>query len=425
MMSGSEMHDEGEASPQYLSAGAEFARGWLVLSATFVGIGCGISSLSFYTTGVFMVPLQEEFGWSRSAISGTGIFGVAMLALLSPGIGAVIDKLGIRLVASASLVAYSIGLFANSFLFSSLFFYYGLAIATAFVAAGSSPVTFTRAVTGWFDTARGLALGLALLGAGAASVLAPLLLTQAVESFGWRNAYRLLALVVFLSAIYVLLFLKSDPPIRLFGQDQAVTNPPSNTGLNAKEAYYTLVFWQMAGVFLLVSLAVSGLIVHFIPLLTDIGMSATEAGRLAAVIGISIMVGRIGVGVLIDRIFAPYVAVALFGLATTGYIAFLLGGPALALAAAIAIGLSMGAEVDLIGYMVSRYFGLKSYGVLYGSLYSVFLLGAGLSPFLAGLVFDFSGSYQLFLIGAICCLGTAALICLTFKSFPDFNEPTV
>lgn len=400
----------------------EFSRGGLVLSAAFIGVGCGLSSLSFYTTGVFMVPWQEEFGWSRSAISGTGVFAVVVLAVLSPMIGMLNDRIGIKLVGAVSLGLFAVCLFGLSFLFDSILVLYAAYIVTAFLAAGSTPVTFTRAVTGWFDVSRGLALGIALLGAGVAGVLAPLLLTQAVEAYGWRSAYRFLAIIVLFAAVYVFFFLKEDPDDT--GTAHSTPSEPSDSslGIDASDAYKTNEFLLMGTIFLLVALSVSGLIVHFIPMMTDLGMTQSDAGQLAAVIGVSIMVGRVGAGILIDRYFAPHVAAALFGAAALGYLIFVLGGANFALVAAIAVGLSMGAEVDLIGYMVSRYFGLKAYGVLYGGLYSVFLVGAAVSPLLAGLAFDLSGDYQIFLIGSSAALALAAYLSLSLGPFPKFGK---
>ncbi|BFM14779.1 MFS transporter [Maricurvus nonylphenolicus] len=400
---------------------SEIKQAWLPLTAAFIGIGCGISSLSFYTTGIFMIPWQQEFGWSRTAISSVGIFAGIILALMSPVVGALIDKLGFRHIAFFSLIAYAVGILAISFISNSLITLYMLSILTALLASGSSPVTFTRAVTEWFNSSRGLALGIALMGTGAASVLAPILLTQAIENFGWRDAYRLLALIVFFAATYVYLFLKTPAMAILPTSSKRITETVKS-GISRKEALQSWTFYQMSAIFLLVSTAVSGMIIHFIPMLSDLGVTQTTAGTLTATIGASIIVGRLGVGFLIDRFFAPYVAAVLFGLASIGFMVFIIGGVEYALVAALAIGLSMGAEVDLIGYMISRYFGLKAYGVLYGTIYSIFLVGAAISPFLAGLIFDKLGSYDIFLIMSAACLGIASLLCLSLKRFPKLRH---
>lgn len=397
----------------------EFIRGWLVLSAAFVGIGCGVASMTFYTTGVFVLPWQAEFGWSRSAISAYGLVGVIALSVLSPVVGSITDRIGVRNIAAGSLFFYAVGMFANSFMVNSLWVFYGLGFVMSVGAVGSSPVTFTRAVTGWFDKARGLALGLALLGAGVTSILAPILLTKAVEAYGWRVAFQLLAAVIFCAACYVYMFLREGPRTK---KSHAGSLADQQHGYTLKQAVRMRVFPRLVIFFFSISLAVSGLIVHFIPLLSDVGVSSTEAARLAAFIGLSVMVGRVLTGALIDHIFAPRVATVLLIMASIGYMAFAFGGASYAVVAAVAIGLSMGAEVDLIGYLVSRYFGLKSYGVLYGILYTVFLLGAGISPVLAGLTFENTGNYTYFIFASTGCLIFAAIISLFLPQFPNLND---
>ncbi len=399
---------------------AEFARGWLVLLAAFVGISASISSLNYYAAGIFILPLEEEFGWSRAAISGQGVISVAFLGLLSPFVGALIDRVGVRVVASISLVFYAACMYAMTLFVDSLWSFYILAAATALLAAGSSPVTFSRAVMGWFDKARGIALGLTLLGTGVAGVLAPLFLSDYVASNGWRMGYQLLAVIVLLAAIFVALFIKNDP-IMSQQKDIGLSTSAQNTGLSYNEAFKTPVFYVLASIFILVALAVSGPIIHFIPMLIGLGVSATEAGQLAAIIGVSVMVGRLVTGVLLDCFFAPRVATLLFSLATLGFFLFLWGGANFAIFAAVAVGISIGGEVDLIGYMVSKYFGLRAYGVVYGSLYAVFVVGAGLSPFLTGVMYDLTGSYQIVFIIAAICLALASFLSLFLRPFPKLT----
>jgi predicted MFS family arabinose efflux permease len=170
--------------------------------------------------------------------------------------------------------------------------------------------------------------------------------------------------------------------------------------------------------FILVAIAVSGLIPSFIPLLQDAGMSPEAAGGYGAVIGGSVMIGRLVTGFLIDRIFAPYVTAVVFSLVALGCLSLGLGGIDYALVAGIALGLAIGAEVDLIGYFSARYFGLKNYGVIFGMQYSVFIVGSGISPILAGQIWDRTGNYDIALIGASVLLMAAVMISLTLPKFP-------
>lgn len=399
--------------------GAEFRRGWHVLLACFCGVAGGIASISFYTSGVFIVPLEQEFGWSRTTISAQGLFGVLILVFGSPFLGRLIDKIGVRGVAVVSLTAYAMSIFAASYLVVSLASFYVAAILTALVALGSSPLTFTRVITGWFDSARGLALGISLMGTGLVAALAPPMLTAYVDEFGWRAGYRALSIFVFAMAVMVWIFIKEDPEHEQTDMKKIIA---SKDKIGLVQLIKSRVFIQLAGIFFMVAVAVSGVIVHFIPMLVSLEIDAAAAGNIAAVLGVSVMVGRLVAGFLIDRFHAPNVASVLFGMSSLGLLMFLLGGANYSILAAVAIGISMGAEVDLIGYLVSRYFGLSMYGSIYGILYAVFLVGASLSPLLLGYLFDVNGGYTESLILATALLTTASMLCLSLEGFPKSHD---
>ena len=164
-----------------MSHKVEFQRGFRVLVAAFLGISIGITSLYFYTVGLFIKPLQAEFDWSRSAISSAILAGAAVLAATSPRVGALADRFGVRLVAGLS---------------SSFAGFLLLTILLHVLGAGTTPVVFTRMVNQWFDKARGLALGIALAGTGITGALAPRLIAGFLEEHGWRTRYPVVALVI-------------------------------------------------------------------------------------------------------------------------------------------------------------------------------------------------------------------------------------
>ena len=167
----------------------------------------------------------------------------------------------------------------------------------------------------------------------------------------------------------------------------------------------------------MIAVAVLGLIPAFIPLLQDSGMDAATAGGLAAYLGLSVVIGRLGTGWLIDRIFAPYVLFGVFTIVALGCLALGLGGVKYALLGAIALGLAVGAEVDLIGYFTAKYYGLKHYGAIYGVMYSIFSLGAIISPVVAGAIWDKTGNYDLALYISAGLVITAAVMALALLKF--------
>ena len=146
-------------------------------------------------------------------------------------------------------------------------------------------------------------------------------------------------------------------------------------------------------------------------------MTAAEAGGLAAILGVSVMVGRLLIGFLIDRIFAPYLTAVVFALVGLGCLSLAIGGLDYALVAAIALGFAVGAEVDLIGYYTARCFGLAHYGAIYGLQYSIFIMGAGISPILIGHIWDVTGNYDLGLMLAAALMLPVIVISLTLPKF--------
>jgi predicted MFS family arabinose efflux permease len=158
--------------------------------------------------------------------------------------------------------------------------------------------------------------------------------------------------------------------------------------------------------------------IHFIPVLLEIGFTKSDAAKIAGVIGIAVVLGRLLVGFAVDRIFAPRVAIAILLACILGVLALATVGAAVALPAAFVIGFSVGAEVDLIGYLVARYFGMQAYGQIYGRQYAAFLIATGLGPVIFGAVRDASNNYtaSLFLAAAFMLVSTTL-----FSKLPKFQ----
>ena len=174
----------------------------------------------------------------------------------------------------------------------------------------------------------------------------------------------------------------------------------------------------MAAIFCL-SLGLGGLMIHFVPILVEIGFTTKAAAKIAGVIGIAVVLGRILVGFAVDRIFAPRVAIAILFACISGVLALALFGSAVAVPAAFVIGFSVGAEVDLIGYLVARYFGIHAYGQIYGRQYSSFLIATGLSPVILGAIRDATGSYTASLFTAVAFMVVSATL---FAKLPKFDQ---
>jgi MFS family permease len=390
----------------------EFRAGWPVLLGCLIGVGIGMSSLPYYTFGVFLKELEASFGWSRTQISAAQTIGLMTIALMAPLVGGVIDRHGVRRPLAFSLVFLVAAFGLLGTVVHTLGEFIMIQIGLALLCTASSPIAFTRIINGWFIEARGLALGLMLMGTGITATFAPAFVTWVIERHGWRNAYLALGTLVATLLPLVLWLVRTAPHVAT----ARIATTQSHVA-SLSRALRTRVFWQLAIVFCLQALAIGGLIVHFIPLLTDQGVERLTAASIAGIIGIAVIAGRLLIGALVDYFFAPHVAAATLALSGLGVISLAAGGPQLAPLAAFMIGFAVGAEVDLIGYLAARYFGLAAYGRIYGCLYGAFILGTGLSPLWIGLVFDRYASYRPALVASAVLL---ALVAIVFCSLPRF-----
>jgi MFS family permease len=400
-----------------MGATAELRRGWRIILGSLCGIAFGVTGLFFYSMGIFLKPIAQEFHWSRAAASTISVAASLTLAATAPFVGRLVDLVGVRVVALTSSVGLAIGFFVLSRASSNLPTYLVLVVLTILVGAGASPVAYTRLINVWFDRARGTALGFAQTATGIAAALLPVFLIPAIASHGWRAAFQSMGWVTLASAPAIL---------ALVGPQRVPTgtslNPPILThGMSLSAAVRTPVFMLLAGMLGAAAVGVSGIIVHIVPLLSDAGLPPVRASAIAGLLGIGIIVGRVLTGILVDCVFAPRVAFAAFASAAAGCWVLAWGGAAWAIPATLLAGLAMGAEIDLIGYLVARYYGLKSYGRIYGWLYAIFMVGTAIGPLLAGAAFDRFGNYRLAtaLLGASLAIAAA----ITWR-LPSFEEAT-
>lgn len=392
----------------------EFKRGWAVLLGSFIGVGVGLTSMVYYSTGIWIRPWQEEFGWTRAEIGIQQSISVIVMMLLAPLVGRLIDVYGLRRVTSLSLLGYGLLLAAFPFMNGSLFMLLALSFGYSIFGVGTTGLAFTRAVNALFVKNRGLALGICLTSTGVMAFAMPRYMTPYVAEHGWRAGYWVMFAIVMVSTPLVYFLLRDKPKSDEDNSDLAAL---AQTGMTFKQAVRTRAFWQMAGIFVLTSTAILGLIPAFIPLLQDAGLSPQEAGRLGAMMGLSVMVARLLVGYVIDRVFAPYVTAVVFFLVGLGCLALGIGGIEYAFIAAIALGFAVGAEVDLIGYFTARYFGMANYGSIYGLQYSIFIFGAAIGPVYTGYIWDVTGNYDLALVIAAALMLPVVIIALTMPKF--------
>ncbi|ESZ87816.1 MAG: MFS transporter [Blastomonas sp. CACIA14H2] len=387
----------------------ELADGWPIVLAAALAIGVGTMGIGFYSLGLFVQPLQAEYGWSRASVSGAATFQQIGIFLSAPLVGWLADRWGARPIAVASFVATPLALLALSRVGSSVAAWDALWLLVSLAGAGTTPAIWARIVSLRFDAARGLALGLMLMGTGTAAILAPALLGPIFAQSGWRTA-----LVVMAGATLAI----GLPASLLVGTADRPAPGERHRG-RFEASRQTLMLLLIA---FLLGLIVAGLIVHLVPLLIDRGMAATEAAQTAAIVGVAVLAARLVVGYLFDRFHAPYVA-ALFLLSPVVAALLLWGGGPVTIAA-LMLGLAAGAEVDMLAYFTGRYAALANYGATYGGVLGIFCLGAGLGPMLFGAAHDGMGGYDAALLGSALVLSLVVVLIATLGRYRNDSIPS-
>jgi MFS family permease len=392
-------------------------RWWVVFGAT-LSMLVAQGPVILYTLGLFIKPLNQEFGWDRASISAAGGIAAICSAITIPFVGSLIDRWGVRtvLLPVVVLCAASVALIALTP--KSIVAFLLLFAITGVLGSGQGPLGYAKCVSAWFDDRRGLALGITMSGIGLGAAFIPQYTQFLIGHLGWRAAYAGLGLLTLMVAFpAVFLFIREPAGAKtVAAQSSASEDRPPD--LEVREVLGGRRFWLIACALLLVSTVTQGLVVHTVPLLTDNGYSPEVAAALMIAVGLSTMAGRLLSGYLVDRIFAPYVAAFFFLLPCLGI--YLLDSTVAPVVGIISLGLASGTEIDMIGFLTSRYFGMKRFGQLYGYLFASFVVGSAIGPFLMGLAFERLHSYEpaLWTFGAFMLLASGAILSLGPYRYP-------
>lgn len=391
-----------------------FRNPWWIVFGSVLGLIVGNVTILQFSTSVLMKPIMAEFGWARTIPSAAVGLGTLCAAIATPFVGRWIDRHGIKAVTLTCITLFALATAAMALSPASAFVFLGMFAVVGLFSAGQAPLPYAQSIAAAFDKRRGLALGIAMTGVGIGAALMPKLAQAYLEHFGWRGAFVALGATV---------FVVSFPAVALFLRDLGVRSRPGAVGLpglDAREAVRSRNFWILALVFICIPIVANGIIFHLVALLTDRGISADRAVAVFAAIGPSLIAGRLLCGYFLDRFHGPYVAIAFIALPALGVIVLLSSAdPKIIAAGAVLVGLGLGAEVDLIGYLQSRYFGLRAFGQVYGYLFAIFTVGAAIGPFIMAATFDSFGSYRPLLWAFLGVMAVAAIAMLRLpRNYP-------
>jgi len=389
-----------------------FFYGYIIVGAAFVVMVLVWGT--FYSFGVFFKPVLIEFGWTRAMTSGAYSLSFVLYGLLGIVMGGLTDRFGPRLVVTVCGFLLGLGYLLMSQVSTiwQLYLFYGVMVGIG-ITAGFVPVAST--VARWFVKRRGLMTGVMLAGAGVGQVIVPPVATQLISVYGWRTSYIIVGIIVLVLLVVVAQFLKRDPgQVGLLpdGNSSVEENPPTleAKGFSIQKAIHTRPFWVLAIMYACYGFFLQATLVHIVPHVTDLGISALLAANILAIIGGVSIAGRVGIGIASDRLGNRPVLVFVFILTGVAFVWLQFTKELwMFYLFAIIFGFAYGGLITLMSPIVAELFGLRVHGAILGVVSLSSAIGGALGPFLAGRVFDLTNSYSVaFIVCAV--LSVIALI---------------
>jgi predicted MFS family arabinose efflux permease len=406
-------------NPQAANESSIRYAGWGVTAAAFTGVMVSFAPIIPYTFSLFLNPLHAAFGWKREAIGGTFALAAITVALVSPGIGVLLDRFAPRRIILPSILIFALALASLNRLGPHIGQFYLTFFILGLVANGTAQFAYTRTVLTWFHQHRGFALALILTGSGVGSVVIPPLTLWAIQHHGWRNAYLMLGGIALLGLPLTALLIRNRPDTVAMHEDHS-----SDTGTTVAGALRSAAFWILAVIIMLSAFSENGLVTNLAAILTEHRITAETAALALSVRGGAGIIGRLCVGFLIDRFSPQRIQTFILLLSAVGTLILAFAGTSLiALLGATLLGIGLGSEADVAPYLLASYFGRRHFSVLYGLTWTAYAIGGATGPMVIGHLYDRAGFYQpRFIVYLACVSFAAAALSLVLRRNPDRPE---
>lgn len=398
------------STPQTANESSLHYAGWAVVAAAFAGVMVSFAPIVPYTFSLFLNPLHAAFGWKREAIGGTFALAAITVALVSPGIGLLLDRFPPRRIILPSILIFAAALASLSRLGPNIRQFYLTFFVLGLVANGTAQFAYARTVLSWFHKRRGLALAMVLTGSGVGSIFIPPLIQWTIANHGWRNAYLLLGGIALLGLPLTALLVRNRPDGIVVHADQLTAD-----GVTVSTALRSGPFWILAGIIMLSAFSENGLVTNLAAILTEHRVSAESAALALSVRGGAGIIGRLCVGFLIDRFSPQRIQTFVLLLSAIGTLMLAFAGTSfVALIGAAILGVGLGSEADVAPYLLAHYFGRRHFSVLYGLTWTAYAIGGATGPMAIGHWYDKAGFYQPRFILYLACVAFAAVLISLF-----------
>jgi predicted MFS family arabinose efflux permease len=405
----------GAAGPSQLGlVMSEWRGSWRPGLAAMVAGSLGYSVFAAVSS-LFVEPLQTQFGWSRGDIAFVHSFGI-ITAFAAPVVGRLTDRHGVRPVLLIGLALTALGYGLLSRMQGSLVYYYAAYFLFSLAGMATTGITVTRIFSGAFKLTRGTALALGRSGLAIAGAILPVILFPLILNYGVSGGYLALAALILLLALpLVWLWVPSRAADLEAGRISSSSRADGWRQLLARRKIRILIAASVLNYVPVVSL-----LSQMKPLAVSKGLDAATAVGAVSAMGLAAAAGALLSGVLVDRFWAPAVAFVLNALPAIGCLVLLQGQvpPAVFLGAVVLVGLGQGAEIDIVAFMIARYFGLRSYATIYGLSTLGIALGVACGATLIGRAYDAFGNYDIALMAASASFAIASVLYLAMGRYP-------
>lgn len=399
----------------------EWRRNWTLVLAC--ALGFSFSSVVNYSFGLFIEPLTQEFGWSRAETSVGLTLTAVVSVLLSPVVGMIIDRWGVRRLAIPGLALLGLSVASFGLASGSVWQWIALWAIFALVDLSVKSTVWTTAVAYTFDKERSLAIAFTLGGVSFALIVGPPLAEALIAVFGWRMAFAVMGLVWGAGTLSLAIPFLRD---RRNGAEAKLQRAAATSadGLTVGEALRSRPLQRIALATLITMLLGVGIQVHQVPILTAGGVTRQHAAYLVSLGGIAGIAGKIATGWLMDRANAGLVGGITLAVSAIAYGLLIdsIRTTELTIVAMIVIGYAAAAKMQICAYMTTRYAGMRNFGTVFGFMSSLIALGGGLGPLVAGLVYDHFQTYDPLLMAAVGGMLLSAAMLVGLGNYPQWRE---
>jgi MFS family permease len=378
------------------------------------------------TYAAFLLPLEREFQWTRSQV--TGVYSIYLLVngFTAPLVGMVFDRLGPRWVYGAGMAALGTAFFFAGSLSSLWQFYLFIGVLVGLGVSLNGMVPGSALLSRWYRDRLSTAIGIAFSAIGVGTIVFVPLAQYLIGEFEWRQAYRILGIGLLAVMPLVVLglpwrrFAAGDPALR-----HDAHKKKAHEGWTPRAALRTPMFWALAAVFFCTAVAMFSVVVQLVAFFIDAGFSALTAATAYGLLGLASAVSVMSSGFLSDR-FGTLRTVTVSFLGTAAGMAILLAMTAAPSAVLLALfvalfGLCMGTRGPIVSSISARYFAGPHVATIYGGIYAANALGAACGSFMGGVLHDLTGGYRVGIAASLCFIALAAAPFWTVPALRHFR----